>query len=397
MRANLVESAAIQGDDAFFRTPEISRQIHANLSKMIVISACRAPLTKAKNSIVILEWLSHTQGYAITMDPNVTMFASSTSNYEIIKWALENHCMLSPHTVRFAVRNGCMKIVKLLYEKCRDQILWDSDILTYAIQKCSIEDIEWLMLQGCPWSVEATEHAVFKGKTALVDLNIKYKKEWSPRLTVAIVKSTYISNLDKGNLLIKCIRHGCPWANGTAAAIVEHCDVATLQLAYEYGCCVRDNGDGMYNAYGLYYGDGLGMFRCMLLAAKKKDKDMMEWLSKHGSPWNLMFIRLIIDTDDLDLLKWAYEREFASMMDRLQMGFFEKSKFAIIQWACEVLKLPWNTVNGSDIGFMINQPFETYKWVVEHGCPVSHVSLSYALRSGYHEVHDWLVLHGYQK
>lgn len=115
MKANLVKSAALQGNIDFFRDKEISKGIKTNLSNMIVVAACSAPVHLYRNTIQILEWLWK-RGYAIQFDTGISMIASWMGNVEIIKWAIRKKCMIHPCAACYAMLKGHTEIVTMISE-----------------------------------------------------------------------------------------------------------------------------------------------------------------------------------------------------------------------------------------------------------------------------------------
>lgn len=122
-----------------------------------------------------------------------------------------------------------------------------------------------------------------------------------------------------------------------------------------------------------------------------KDTRLLQRMLDQGSEWDFQSVRMFIAVDDLPYLQWAYSKGLPCIVP---MGFYAKSNFDIIQWVYKS-GCTWSSLNGSDIPFLMYQPFETYKWVVEHGCPVSAETLNIAHELGMIDVCDWLVSNGY--
>lgn len=93
----------------------------------------------------VMEWLK-SNGWSFSAKS--CMF--SAGNLEVLKWTLNNGCLMDEDTIWCAVINGRLDFVKWLRSQgCP----WNKDACAVATQNGHLDVLIWLRSNGCPWNV----------------------------------------------------------------------------------------------------------------------------------------------------------------------------------------------------------------------------------------------------
>ncbi len=283
------------------------------------------------------------------------IFKSSDLKIDNWEWLLENFYVPIDRLCLMATRNGDFD---LLCYFCDLDLPLDSEIIVEAARIGRRDIIDWCLTKGINWSLLALRAASSAGQVEIVEWSldkhpIKHKQVIKKNIVEPAVCAGQVGLLrwlaDK-----QIFRFSDP---NLAIKAAEHGHLNVLKFLHSIGTPLSDMRCKLYIEYHSSNGGFIDILDFMLEIGQLvlsracyvsvfdncKDINTLNWLKEHNCPWDSTLCLGAAKTGNLEMVKWAYERNGHSLDDfRILLEVYNSKNEEFKAWIMRHRPIAWD-------------------------------------------------------
>ena len=217
----------------------------------LVILPCRCLEAAKAGELQFLQSKAHQFAWYQLKD--ISFFAASTGQLEMLQWLHQQGIALGCETCREAAAGGHLIVLQWAQEQGFD---WDLSTSSAAARGGHLEVLQYALQNGCEWGPWTCEAAAEGGHLAV----LQYARQ-----------------------------NGCAWDSGTCEAAARGGHLEVLQFAHQHDC---EWGPRVCSA-----------------AAERGNLNILKWLRQHGCQWNFWTNIRAAANNHLEVLRWAQQQQ----------------------------------------------------------------------------------------
>lgn len=238
------------------------------------------------------------------MNAHVCGSAAFCGHFEILKWCYENGCPL--HGECLLEENNIYHNGRILDKKSDKKVTAYVNACDNAAQNGHLEIIKWATENGCPWSVHTIFSSVYSGKLEILKWLRENGCEWNATICLNAARNGYLE------ILQWVYQNGCPWDDRTCAEAAENGHLEILQWVHQNGCpwnfrtCsyAALNGHFEIIKWARENGCDWNCWTCVY-AAYGGHLEILQWIRQNDCEWNKEVISYAAESGHLEIIKWA--------------------------------------------------------------------------------------------
>jgi hypothetical protein len=309
-------------------------------------------LAAQSGDLELLKYLHEEKKIPLHPDPEFTVTLAEKGSTELLRWAIDQGCIVNEFTCATAAGAGKIGMLKFLRKKIRCP--WDSKTTVAAAENRRWDTLRWAVKHGCPWSKNAASAILTKNHEEVFSV-LKWAED-----------------------------RGLEWDDGTFYLAVKHGNVEMLKFLIEKKCPVMRNPVTQAVIWApievLMYLDELGIEfsgveicgpaffdydrpkDCLL--ADWRVFEILEYALTRGCTWHPKAMSSAATAGNLEFLKFAVDHG-AEISNEVIKQALIRGNLEIVQWVHVDLKFPIQAEE-SQIAAE-NENWTCLKWLLAHG------------------------------
>lgn len=219
----------------------------------------------------------------ISSDDEVCNQCASEGHIGLLIWAHQQGCKWDQDTCAAAASSGHLEVLQVLRGM---SCTWDSTVYTLAASNGHLELLQWVHLNSCPLpEVNLLRYDLYalaarRGHLhVIVWLRSIDYYQWNELTASSAASGGHL------NVLQWLVSNGCPVSNDLCAAAASSGKVEVLEWTVAQGFALSEN--------------------TFLRAGNHIH--ILEWLHRHGCPWNAFLSARVADFGNLVAFKWLID------------------------------------------------------------------------------------------
>lgn len=192
-----------------------------------LLNACR------NGHLACLKYLCEECHYDISNETPLCSEAAGYGQLECLKYlrSRDPPTRWDEHAFGGAAFKGHFHVMKyLLQGDSHGSCQWDGDTLYMAVYHGNLENIKWLVENGCPADEGAASAAVRGDRLDILKYFVEHGLPWDHKIYIEAMKMDYF------HIVKYAHEHGCPWNADVYHAAVIYRRPDCIQYLQEHGC-----------------------------------------------------------------------------------------------------------------------------------------------------------------
>ena len=163
------------------------------------------------------------------LQPHVGELAATTGDLDLLRYVHQKGCPLTILALQDAIEFGHLDCLKYIHENGME-IVWESDLCSYAAKYGQVKCLQYLHENGCPWNALTCVYAAMYGRLDCLQYAHEHGAPWGVNTCLSAAMYGRLDCLQYAH------EHGAPWGVNICLSAACHGHLDCLKYAHENGC-----------------------------------------------------------------------------------------------------------------------------------------------------------------